>query len=242
MKLLTVQQWRLLAITAVLAVLFVAYPEIDLAIMRLLYDPESGFVLQGQPLSAVYKEFRAVFEWLFFGGVVLATLTRAFGRVLFGLTWQRLGVIWGTLVLGLGVIGNLLFKEQFGRARPEDVVQFGGTAAFSPPWIPVSECDSNCSFISGDAGLGFATIALALMVPRRWRLPAMAAAIGLGIAIGIMRMLTGSHFPSDVLFAGLLMAFVAMVLRYRLVDCDYRLPEHLRQRMPRTFLDDAPGR
>ena len=211
------QRW-LLGIIIVSSVIFVAFPEIDLAIMRLLYRPEGDFLLKGHPASLVYREFRTVYQWLLFGGIAVATVWRICGRVLFGLTWRRLGVIWGTLAIGAGLICTLLLKETFGRARPEHVVEFGGTRHFTPAWVLSSACDSNCSFVSGDVTIGFMALAFALLVTGKWRPVAILSAILFGSAIGVMRMLTGAHFPSDVLFAGLMVSFVAISCHYYLIE------------------------
>jgi lipid A 4'-phosphatase len=217
---------KLLAATAILAILFIAFPEIDLRFQAMFYDPEAWrFPLDGHPVALFYDACMRVFAWLLFGSLGLATLVRLCGRTLLGLTWQRLGVIWGTLVIGLGLVGHLLLKNEFGRARPKYIIEFGSSADFSPAWIPVSACDSNCSFISGEAGLGYATIAFALMVPAPWRRLTLAGAIAFGSLIAMARIVTGSHYLSDVIFAGLLMALFATGLHYYLVERDFRLPD-----------------
>ena len=73
-------------------------------------------------------------------------------------------------LLASQLLAHGVLKENWGRARPVQVSQFGGEASFTPPWQPTSECRRNCSFVSGHAGTGFALITLgALAAPRRRR-------------------------------------------------------------------------
>lgn len=111
-------------------------------------------------------------------------------------------------VSGPGLVANVILKDHWGRARPREVVELGGQKAFTPPLVPSSACDSNCSFVSGEASAVFAILfAAALVFPRRWRT---LLAIGLagGMLTGLIRISMGGHFLSDVLFAGALMALV----------------------------------
>ena len=63
--------------------------------------------------------------------------------------------IWLSQILAIGVIVNFILKGLWGRARPEDVIQYGGTQTFTP-WFQFSDaCMNNCSFVSGDAAVGF---------------------------------------------------------------------------------------
>ena len=53
-----------------------------------------------------------------------------------------------------------MFKENLGkRSRPNDILQFGGKEILLLGLIS-DGCNSNCSFVSGDASVGFSLIAL----------------------------------------------------------------------------------
>lgn len=115
-------------------------------------------------------------------------------------------------VAGPGLLSNLILKDNWGRARPREVVELGGQKAFTPPLVPSSACDKNCSFVSGEASAVFAALfAAALAFPRRWRTLALLGLAG-GLLTGLVRLSMGGHFLSDVLFAGALMALVTVGL------------------------------
>ncbi len=114
------------------------------------------------------------------------------------------------LILGAGLIVNVLLKDNFGRARPRDIAEFGGEQVFTPAFVVSRECDTNCSFSSGDGAAAFFSLALALALSRKraW----FAAAIGLGIAISLSRIAVGAHFFSDTVVSFFVMLITADVL------------------------------
>jgi len=59
------------------------------------------------------------------------------------------------LIVGPGLIVNVVFKDHFGRARPAQIVEFGGTKQFTPALVPTDQCHKNCSFSSGHAAAAF---------------------------------------------------------------------------------------
>lgn len=108
-------------------------------------------------------------------------------------------VIAGTL--GPGVLVNLGFKDNWQRARPYQVVHFGGTQQFTRAAVMTDQCDNNCSFVSGHVACGFFLAGLAL-VHRRRALRWTAIGIASGLVIGFSRMADSAHWLSDVLWAG----------------------------------------
>ena len=127
--------------------------------------------------------------------------------------WRMRAVHWLYLVLCLGVgpglVTNTLLKDQWGRARPAQIVEFGGSKTFTPPLLPADQCARNCSFVSGEAASMFAVFyAVALIVPH-WSVATMIAGTIVGLAAGLVRVAQGGHFLSDVVFAGVFMALIA---------------------------------
>ena len=131
-----------------------------------------------------------------------------------------------TMALGPGLLVNVLLKDHWGRPRPIDVTQFGGNEHFVAWWDPRGDCPANCAFVSGDVAGAFWTIAPAALAPPQWRALAYGAALALGIGMAAFRVMAGAHFPSDVIFAGVL-TFLLIWLAYALI-----------YRWPRTRLSD----
>ncbi|MBN8919279.1 MAG: phosphatase PAP2 family protein, partial [Rhizobiales bacterium] len=83
-------------------------------------------------------------------------------------------------------------------------VAFGGTQAFLPWWDPRGPCPANCSFVAGEPSGAFWTLAAASVAPPPVRPLAYAAALTFGTLTGLLRIVFGGHFLSDVVFAGVL--------------------------------------
>ena len=110
--------------------------------------------------------------------------------------------LWVIGIFNLGIVANLFFKNIWGRARPGDILQLGGKENFTP-WIQISDaCTSNCSFFSGDASVGFSLIALYFLTKRNiffW------LSLFFGFGIGLVRIMEGGHFVSDIVMAAMIL-------------------------------------
>ena len=120
------------------------------------------------------------------------------------------------LVLGPGLVVNYVFKENWGRARPREVVEFGGAHQYTPPLDISKECAGNCSFVSGHASGAFFLLGMSWVYrQRRW----FWFSLFLGGLVGFGRVLQGGHFVSDVVFAFWAVYFssllIAMVFKMR---------------------------
>jgi lipid A 4'-phosphatase len=212
---------RLYAATvALLAIVFMLFPQIDLGIQRWFYRPGQGFVLDGvQPFAFIHDHL----NWIAFAAVVLsvAVFVNNLRRDtdVMGLRWRGIIFVLVSLAVGPGLLANTVLKDNWGRARPSQIIEFGGTERFTPAPIVSNQCGHNCSFVAGDPSLGFWLIAFALLM-RRHRAIAAAAAITTGIAIGIMRVGQGGHFASDVIFSGMFTSFVVWLLYVLIVEPD----------------------
>jgi len=122
-----------------------------------------------------------------------------------------------TIAIGPGLIVHGVFKEHWGRPRPHDIVEFGGTFAHQELLQPSS--GRGKSFPSGHASLGFM-----LLVPyfflrktrRKTALSFLALGLCFGTLRGIGRMAQGAHFASDVLWAGGLVYLTGLGMYYLL--------------------------
>ena len=118
------------------------------------------------------------------------------------------------LVIGPGLLVNTLLKDQWGRPRPRDLVEFGGDYRYERPLQMDTESPGK-SFPCGHATMGFYFLALAMVLRRdKRRLSAYVLAFALlyGSLIGLARMAQGGHFFSDVIWAGALVWLVSFLL------------------------------
>jgi lipid A 4'-phosphatase len=200
------------AVIITLAAVWALVPQFDLAVSALFYRPGQGFFLSTRlPLLLVYFGTR----W-YVGGLILILLSCFFYACLptsrWNVAWRgRIAFLILSLAIGPGLITNTLLKDHWGRARPEQIVDFGGKAHYTHPLIPSRQCKRNCSFPSGHAAAGFWLISGLWIWPHRRR-AWLIAGLGTGAVIGLTRIAQGGHFLSDVLGALLLVWLVNAAL------------------------------
>lgn len=208
--------WSLLGLLGLVVV--VAFPAIDLAVAGLFHVPGEGFPARIHPFFEFMR--KGVAPLLVGAGVYVLVLWlcgEMFGQWFLGID-RRLGAyLVLSLAVGPGLIVNSLFKEHWGRARPSQIVEYGGAAIFTPALLLTDQCPGNCSFASGHGALGFWPLAFALLAPPPWRTAALAAALAFGGMMGLTRIAQGGHFLSDVLFAAAITIGVTLLLHRWLI-------------------------
>lgn len=195
-----------------LALVFLLVPGIDLRWSSLFFRESGGFYLRDAAwvrlLYDVVHPLAAVFIVCLLA-LLIHNLLRH--RALGPFSTRAVLFLLATLALGPGLVVNTVFKDQWGRARPRDVVRFGGDRSFTPAFVISDECDRNCSFVSGHVAVPFALAALGF-VWRRRRWAIWGGAVLFGGAVGLARIAQGAHFLSDVIFSGVFVLFVVYVL------------------------------
>jgi lipid A 4'-phosphatase len=194
--------------------LFTALPDIDIWFSALFYRPGSGFFLADWlPVRLLFLSAPYITAALVLFAVA-AGASHYFGRrSLLGCDARAALYLVLALALGPGLLVNTILKDNWGRARPSQIVAFGGDKQFTPALVPSRQCDRNCSFSSGHAALGFSLVAFAFLASeRRRRHIAVAAAIAAGFLLGLARIAQGGHFLSDVVLSGLLVTGTSWLL------------------------------
>ncbi len=206
-----------------LAALLIPYADVDLAVSAAaktachLSQPGGGPWCPTFAVTTARQFFMFIFGAIAIATVAVTVRTLLAKRRWFGREQARCWFMIAVLIAGPGLVANLVFKDNLGRARPRDVVEFGGTKAFTPPLIPSRECPRNCSFISGESSSMFAAFfALALLLPQ-YRIGLLAVGIAAGTLAGAVRIIQGAHFLSDVLFSGVIMAMTVSLLHIAIV-------------------------
>src|ERR1700721_1900541 len=179
-----------LALLLVIELLFGIYPEFDLKLAGLFYDPATGsFPLKLNSTAAFARDAAMWIAW--------ALALPALAALVIKLLWPDRRLLMSgraivfllvTLVLAAGVLTNLGFKSYWGRPRPVVVTQFNGPQPFVAWWDPRGTCARNCSFFSGEGATAFWTIAPAVLMPPALRPLALAAATLFGVATSVLRM------------------------------------------------------
>jgi membrane-associated PAP2 superfamily phosphatase len=187
----------------------------DLAVQALFYSPGAGWALGD----------REPWAFLYHFGNLPAFALGAMGVIAFVLSFfaerfrpDRTAALFVVvlLALGPGLIVNTVFKDHWGRPRPADIVQFGGTETYRSFWHP-GPPERGRSFPSGHAAVGFFLMAPFFVLRRRapgWARRALAAGILYGSLMGLGRMIQGGHFLTDVIWSGCMVYLTGLFLYY----------------------------
>ncbi|MCX6076330.1 MAG: phosphatase PAP2 family protein [Campylobacterales bacterium] len=177
------------------SLIFIFFPQIDLYISSLFYDGKS-FPANGMWLEELfYYSVQPII--ITFALVSLALFAYNFFTKKNILNMNAKVVLYLLLVLGVapGLIVNVTLKDNWGRARPAEITNFGGTKEFTPAFIPSNQ--GGYSFSSGHAAAAFSLIGFALLSRKRKKFW-MSLAFAYGVFVSLARMSAGGHFLSDV--------------------------------------------
>jgi lipid A 4'-phosphatase len=199
------------------ALIFILFPETDLGFSSLFYEKAAGgFFLNNRGFYALHfmiAKGGRIISWALF--ILLATSYLSTKLKTYLPPQRILWFLFLAFVLGPGLVVNVVFKDHFGRTRPNGISEFGGDKTFTSAFFISDQCDKNCSFVCGDCSVGFSTLTFALLA-RRQRKCYIAGALVFGSLIGLVRIMQGAHFLSDVIFSGVFTTLVTYTL-YRLL-------------------------
>jgi membrane-associated PAP2 superfamily phosphatase len=198
-------------IGGVISALFAIRPDLDIGFSRLFFDGGRFPLAQ----NSLLQHLRKLTDWL--GGAILGFSVILFCspslQARFGVRTRDLLLPIMTYGLGVGLVVTTLLKPLFGRARPRDVLQFGGDDTFTAAWQISSACQKNCSFTSGEAAGAMAIFAALAVLPAghpRYRIIIGALILCLSIGLGLNRIAFGAHFLSDVLLSALIILAILL--------------------------------
>lgn len=202
-------------ITAVLTV-WVRLTNFDLEIERWIYR------IGGDSWALGEHPF---WKGLYYAGTIPLAIIVLAATLLVALSWAKASLRpWRRVlifiilsgVVGPGVVTNLILKESWGRARPRELIEFGGRSEFEPV-LSFEPTSLGMSFPCGHATTGFFFLAGYFLLRRHCYGIALSVAFGslvLGGLMGVARMAQGAHFFSDVIWAALVCWMVSLVLYY----------------------------
>ena len=200
-----------------LSLVLAFFPSLDIKFSNIFYTGNKQFLIKHYLTGNIYfyeyiirRAFLPllVIFMLFFPVVLnfLPKIKKKFPNLIFRTT--DIFFIWASAAI-LSIVVNNVLKNGLGRSRPNDIVDFGGSGTFSS-WIEYStECASNCSFVSGDASVGFFIASFYYISKRKFYF---FASLVVGMFLGLTRVAAGAHFLSDILMAFIVVNLVLKIL------------------------------
>ena len=187
---------------AFLAGVFLSFPEIDLWFSKQFFD--GRFDSSGKPVGfylASLEELKFFF-WLI-DAIARVVLIVGIALLIYRAAKKHsqllsTAIVVFSLIMGPAVVVNSVLKDHWDRARPRQVMEFGGDKKFTSALVISDQCARNCSFTSGHAAAGFAFIVGHFVTKGIFWLW---LGIFSGLLVGFTRIIVGAHFLSDVLFS-----------------------------------------
>ncbi len=199
-------------ILSTLAIFLSVSPSGDLYVASLFYYGDSQFLLQAYNILSII--FRKILLPIIIIYILFFPILGKFiniEKIYFGykFSYNEIVLIWFSQISVILIFVNLVLKNMWGRSRPGDITEFGGTDVFTP-WYKLGKlCDTNCSFVSGDSSVGFAIIVLYFITKKNLYLY---LSFLLGSTLGLIRILAGGHFLSDVVFSGIFVILLNLII------------------------------
>ena len=200
----------MLAGLVVLMIFIYFSPGIDQYLARLAYNPT---------IERFYGEVHLWCKIVYYSVPVLTTLLivipliqifRSNSTLNPKATRRAAIIVLLSMAIGPGLLVNTIFKENWGRPRPYQVLRDGKT--FSPLWRDNWGDSKSNSFPCGHASIGFFLGVPLLACGRRRQ--GYLVGLSAGAFIGLVRMLQGGHYLSDVVFCGIFVWLSAELVVY----------------------------
>ena len=201
-----------LIIFFLVALLLTVGPTFDLFFSDLFYFGKKQFLLQSTSfITVIFRNILLPFILIYILFLPIVSKIFPIKKIFFNydFSFKNILFIWSSLIISIIIIINILLKGLWGRARPNDVLQLGGGDVYSPWYKITDECLNNCSFVSGDASVGFSLLVL-FFITRKTIYCYLA--VVLGSLLGLIRIAEGGHFLSDVVFSFLVMAISTILI------------------------------
>ena len=200
---------------AFFVLLFFLFPNLDIHFSKLFFYEEK-FISEKH---IFIKNLRSFLKHFMIGISVFSLLQIVAGihfkkkKVFFFKSRTKLillGFIVGPII-GCGLIANFYFKDNWGRARPINIQEFGGDKIYAKPFTISDQCKKNCSWIGGEASAAFSFITGTIILKNPIYL---IINLIFGIVVSLCRIAMGGHFLSDNIFAMIFMIYLAILYKY----------------------------
>ncbi len=200
----------LIRLAVIVSFIFMVMPVIDITVSGWFADRAGQFPLHENWFLLTLRDLHRALPAI----IVPALLACLMMQGLFNRHWlpapHKLLYILSVYAIGAAAIVHGL-KYLVGRARPNEIMEFGGTMFFSPAWQIARSCQNSCSFPSGESASAMAMLAIPLVLGGANRRPLLIVTGFAALVFSLNRVVMGAHFLSDVTLSWL---FVAITMAW----------------------------
>ena len=192
---------KVVIIFVIIGIFLTIGPELDVFLSSLFYYNNNQFMIQSHHMvSIIFRKVLLLFLIIYV--FILPILSKFFPihKIFFNYKFSYKEIIftWFSGLVTLVLFVNVILKDMWGRTRPNDILFFEGKDGFTPWYKFGDSCLSNCSFVSGDASVGYFLIIFYFIMKKNIYCY---LALFFGTFIGLIRIIAGGHFFSDIIFS-----------------------------------------
>jgi membrane-associated PAP2 superfamily phosphatase len=202
---------RLITLTrlaAIISFIFMIVPVTDLIVSGWFTDDTGKFPLHENWYLLALRDLHRTLPAIIVPELLITVIIQALYKQRWLPAPHKLLYIISVYAVGALVIVHSL-KYLVGRARPNEIMEFGGAMLFSPAWQIANSCQSSCSFPSGEAASAMAMLSVPLILGGVYRVRFLVLTAVLVLVFSLNRIVMGAHFLSDVLLSWM---FVALTM------------------------------
>lgn len=197
------------------SLIFIMFPTLDLTVTRIFANGRSFPLSESPILLSIRDANRRAMIYLLILMTIMIILYAVKPRKFKLFPPHKAFFVILSFLIGPFLTVQFL-KNFMARARPRSLLEFGGSAEFTPVWQYAAQCSRNCSFPSGEAATAAATLSVIVLVPAKWRPIAVAFIVPILMFASFNRVMFGAHFISDVVIAWGLMGCLMIWLWRRI--------------------------
>jgi len=202
---------------ALAAIFFTVFPQLDIWFSSHFFENGYFFLYNNLWVVGICRSAEVI-VWLVSITLIVLLIWK---NNPFSLNRKKVIYLLLVLIMGPGLVVNVIFKDHWGRARPGRIEEFGGVQKFTRAFVISDQCKKNCAFVSGHASIGFYFVAFGFVF-RAHRKKIIFGAIIYGTLIGLGRILRGVHFVSDIVFAFFFVYIIAFMVYELMFVFPYR--------------------
>lgn len=197
----------------IISIFFIKFPQVDIYISSIFY--EHSFILKGSIFEKFFYKSVPILITIFAAGSIFIFLYNiSMRKNILGINKKVIIYIILVLALAPGGIVNSVFKEHWGRARPNQIKEFGGDKTFTPAFI-LSDQGGN-SFSCGHGAAAFSLLGFALLAKKRKKIW-ITLALSYGLLVSFARIIGGGHFLSDTVTSFFIVYITTYILYYYII-------------------------
>ena len=203
---------KIQVVLILIAIFVTVGSDLDIYISSLFYYGDSQFIIQSYyTTSIIFRKILLPFLLIYIFILPMISRFKLIKKIFFNYQFslREIIFIWISGLTTLVLFINIIFKDMWGRVRPNDILNFGGENNFTPWYKFGDSCVSNCSFVSGDASVGFMLIVFYFVIKKNIYCY---LALLFGTSLGFIRIMAGGHFFSDIIFAQLVVTISISIL------------------------------